>query len=229
MHYYNTKHSTLECYNYFMKLKEPVSAALHLLGVILSILALIVLLLNGLDSVWKIISFSIYGSTLILLYTFSIIYHSVPQSWGGKNQIFRKLDHLSIYLLIAGTYTPFCLVTMRGPWGWSLFGIIWGLAIAGILIQSVYINVDRRFTTLIYIAMGWMVLIAFKPLLAALDPNGIWLLALGGVTYSLGGIVYALRKPNLFKSYGFHELWHTFVLLGAFLHFLAVYYYVART
>ena len=210
-----------------MKLKEPVSACLHFLGVILSIIALVVLLLNGQGSVWKTVAFSIYGASLILLYTFSIIYHSVPQSWGGENQIFRKLDHLSIYLLIAGTYTPFCLVTMRGPWGWSLFGVIWGLALAGILIQSVYINVDRRFTTLIYIAMGWMVVIAVKPLLETLNINGIRLLVAGGVVYSLGGVVYALRKPNLFRYFGFHELWHTFVLLGSFLHFLAIYYYVA--
>ena len=212
-----------------MKLKEPVSAALHLLGLLLSVLGLVLLLQNSSGSVWKIVSFSIYGASLILLYLFSVIYHSVPQSWGGRNQIFRKLDHLSIYLLIAGTYTPFCLVTMRGPWGWSLFGVIWGLAVAGILIQAVYINADRRFTTLIYIGMGWLVLIAFKPLLAALNPNGIRLLVLGGMVYSLGGMVYALRKPKLFKSFGFHELWHTLVLLGAFSHFLAIYFYVART
>jgi hemolysin III len=212
-----------------MKLKEPLSGALHLLGMLLSILALVLLLLAGLDSVWKIVSFSIYGATLILLYNFSTIYHWVPKESGGKQQLFRKLDHLSIYLLIAGTYTPFCLVTMRGPWGWSLFGVIWGLALAGILIQAVYINVDRRFTTLIYIGMGWMVLIAVKPLLETLNINGIWLLVAGGVVYSLGGVVYALKKPNLFKYFGFHELWHTLVLLGSFFHFLAVYYYVART
>jgi hemolysin III len=212
-----------------MKLKEPLSGTLHLLGLLLSVLGLVLLLLNGLGSVWKIVSCSIYGASLILLYTFSVIYHWVPQSWGGEGQIFRKLDHLSIYLLIAGTYTPFCLVMLRGPWGWSLFGVIWGLALAGILIQAVYINVDRRFTTLIYIGMGWMVLIAMKPLLSALNPNGIWLLVLGGAIYSLGGIVYALKKPNLFKYYGFHELWHTLVLLGSFFHFLAIYYYVART
>jgi hemolysin III len=211
-----------------MKLKEPLSGALHLLGLLLSVLGLVLLLLNGLGSVWKIVSFSVYGAALILLYAFSVIYHWVPKEWGGSNQLFRKLDHLSIYLLIAGTYTPFCLVTLRGPWGWSMFGVIWGLAIAGILIQSVYINVDRRFTTVIYIAMGWMVLIAFKPLLETLNPNGLWLLVLGGVVYSLGGIVYALRKPNLFKYFGFHELWHLFVLLGSFFHFLAIYYYVAK-
>jgi hemolysin III len=211
-----------------MKLKEPLSGALHLLGLLFSILALVVLILAGLDSVWKIVSFSIYGATLILLYTFSVIYHWVPQAWGGENQLFRKLDHLSIYLLIAGTYTPFCLVTLRGPWGWALFGVVWGLALLGILIQTVYINVDRRFTTLIYIGLGWLVLIAFKPLLETLNINGVWLLVAGGVVYSLGGIVYALKKPNLFKYYGFHELWHTLVLLGSFLHFLAIYYYVAR-
>ena len=124
-----------------MKLKEPLSGALHLLGAILSIIALVVLILTGLDSVWKVVSFSIYGATLILLYNFSTVYHWVPKELGGTNQIFRKLDHLSIYLLIAGTYTPFCLVTMRGPWGWSVFGVIWGLAIFGVLIEAVYIDV----------------------------------------------------------------------------------------
>jgi len=211
-----------------LKPKEPISAALHFIGALLSIAALVVLILSGLDSVWKIVSFSIYGASLILLYCFSTIYHLVPQELGGKQQLFRKLDHLSIYLLIAGSYTPFCLVTMRGPWGWSLFGVIWGLAIIGVLIQSVYINVDRRFTTLIYIGMGWMIVVAFKPLFDALNINGIYLLVLGGITYSVGGIVYALKKPNLFKYFGFHELWHVFVLLGSFFHFLAIYLYVAK-
>ncbi|MDD4179571.1 MAG: hemolysin III family protein [Candidatus Margulisbacteria bacterium] len=211
-----------------MKLKEPLSGALHFLGLMLAVIASVFLILSGLDSAWKIVSFSIYGATLILLYNFSTIYHWIPKELGGETQLFRKLDHLAIYLLIAGTYTPFCLVTMRGPWGWSLFGIVWGLALAGILIQSVYINVDRRFTTLIYVGMGWMVLIAIKPLLETLNPNGIWLLVFGGVAYSVGGIVYALKKPNFSKYFGFHELWHLFVLLGSFFHFLAVYYYVAR-
>jgi len=211
-----------------MKLKEPLSGALHFLGLMLAVIASVVLILSGLDSVWKIVSFSIYGATLILLYNFSTIYHWVPKELGGETQLFRKLDHLSIYLLIAGTYTPFCLVTMRGPWGWSLFGIIWGLALVGILIQSVYINADRRFTTLVYIGMGWMVLIAIKPLLETLNPNGILLLFFGGLAYSVGGVVYALKKPNFSKHFGFHELWHLFVLLGSFFHFLAIYYYVAR-
>ena len=211
-----------------MTFKEPLSGALHFVGAILSIVATVILLLNGWDSLWKIISFSIYGVTLFLLYNFSTLYHWAPQKVGGEKQILRKLDHLSIYLLIAGTYTPFCLVTMRGPWGWSMFGVVWGLALIGVLVQSFYINVDRRFTTLIYLGMGWMILIAFKPLMNNLNPNGIWLLFLGGVAYSVGGVVYALKKPNISKYFGFHELWHVFVLLGSFFHFLAVYLYIAR-
>ncbi|MFA5112674.1 MAG: hemolysin III family protein [Candidatus Margulisiibacteriota bacterium] len=212
-----------------LRLKEPLSGALHFLGAVLAVLALVALILNGLDSPWKIVSFSIYGATLILLYNFSTLYHWAPPELGGKNQLFRKLDHLSIYLLIAGSYTPFCLVTMRGPWGWSLLGVVWGLALIGIMVQAIYINVDRRLTTLIYIGMGWMVLVAIKPLLAALPPNGIWLLFLGGLAYSLGGVVYALKKPNFSRFFGFHELWHLFVLLGSFLHFLAIYLYIAGT
>lgn len=209
-----------------IKLKDPLSGALHFLGAVLSVIAAILLLFSALGDPWKIVSFSIYGATLFILYSFSTLYHWLPQEAGGKNQLFRKFDHLSIYLLIAGTYTPFCLVTMRGPWGWSLFGIIWGLAISGMLVQSVYINVKRWITTLIYVGMGWMVLIALKPLLEALPLNGVYLLIAGGLSYSVGGIVYAIKKPNLSKHFGFHELWHIFVLAGSFFHFLCVLIFV---
>jgi len=211
-----------------IKLKEPTNGFLHFIGMLLSIAALVILILNGLDSPWKIVSFSIYGATLILLYNFSTLYHWLPKEYGGKNQLLRKLDHLSIYLLIAGSYTPFCLVTMNGPWGWSIFGVIWGLAILGVIVQSIYINVNRKITTALYIGMGWMIVIAIKPLMDNLPLNGLYLLVVGGILYSVGGIVYALKKPNLFKYYGFHELWHTFVLLGSFFHFLAILLYVAR-
>ena len=209
-----------------IKLKDPLSGALHFLGAALSVAALVLLILAGYGDPWRTVSFSIYGATLIILYSFSTLYHWLPQEAGGKDQLFRKLDHLSIYLLIAGTYTPFCLVTMRGPWGWSLFGIIWGLAITGILVQSVYINVKRWITTLIYVGMGWMVLIALNPLLEALPLNGIYLLLAGGLAYSIGGIVYAVKRPNFSKHFGFHELWHIFVLAGSFFHFLCVLIFV---
>ena len=211
-----------------MKLKEPLNGALHFIGLCLSIAGLVVLLIIGRDSPAKIISFSIYGAALILLYFFSTLYHWLPQKAGGKDQILRKLDHLSIYLLIAGTYTPFCLVTLSGAWGWSLFGVIWGLAAAGILVQSIYINVNRWITTMIYIGMGWLVIIAIKPLIEALPFNGVLLLILGGVLYSIGGAVYAAKKPNFFKYFGFHEIWHVFVLLGSILHFIVILLFVAQ-
>ncbi len=211
-----------------MKLKEPLNGALHFIGLCLSIAGLVVLLIIGRDSPAKIISFSIYGAALILLYFFSTLYHWLPQKAGGKDQILRKFDHLSIYLLIAGTYTPFCLVTLSGAWGWSLFGVIWGLAAAGILVQSIYINVNRWITTMIYIGMGWLVIIAIKPLIEALPFNGVLLLILGGVLYSIGGAVYAAKKPNFFKYFGFHEIWHVFVLLGSILHFIVILLFVAQ-
>ncbi|MCX5751851.1 MAG: hemolysin III family protein [Candidatus Saganbacteria bacterium] len=212
-----------------IKIKEPTSALLHFLGIVFSIAALVILLLASLDSPWKVISSAIFGTTLILLYTFSTLYHTFPLQWEGKNQLWRKLDHIAIYLLIAGTYTPFCLVTIRGPWGWTLFGIAWGLALIGITMQSIYINANRIITTLIYFGMGWMVVIVIRPLSEALPLNAIYLLIAAGAVYTLGGIIYAFKKPNLGKYFGFHELWHIFVLSGSFLDFLAIYLYVIKS
>jgi hemolysin III len=210
-----------------MKLKEPLSGFLHLIGAFLAIPALIVLIVTGQESVWKIVSFSIYGASMFLLYLFSTLYHWLPKEAGGKNQVFRKLDHLAIYLLIAGTYTPFCLNTLRGPWGWSIFGVVWGLAVVGMAIQGVFINVWRWLTTTVYVVMGWVIVIALKPLLANLSWNGFLLLLGGGVIYSIGGVIYTIKKPNLFKNFGYHELWHIFVLGGSICHFLALLFYVA--
>ncbi|MFH0886652.1 MAG: hemolysin III family protein [bacterium] len=210
-----------------VKLKEPLSGLLHFIGMWASIVGMVALIAVGSDSAWKVISFAIYGGTLILLYNFSTLYHWMPEEAGGKNQLLRKLDHLSIYLLIAGTYTPFCLVNMRGPWGWSLFGVIWGLALLGVVVQAIYINVARWITTAIYIGMGWLVVIAINPMMGSLDINGIYLLIAGGIVYSIGGIVYTVKKPNMFKFYGYHELWHTLVMIGSLLHFLAILFYVA--
>lgn len=210
-----------------MKLKEPVPGLLHLIGAVLAIPGFIVLIVLGSDSIWKIVSFAIYGASLFFLYLFSTLYHWLPKDAGGKGQIFRKLDHLAIYALIAGTYTPFCLNTLRGPWGWSLFGVIWGIAIVAIVIQAIYINVWRWLTTTVYVVMGWIVVIALKPLLQNLPWNGFLLLFAGGIVYSIGGFIYTIKKPNLFKNFGYHELWHVIVLLGSILHYLALLFYIA--
>ncbi|MFC1517152.1 hemolysin III family protein [Candidatus Margulisiibacteriota bacterium] len=210
-----------------MDLRTPLAGFLHLIGAFLAIPALVILIVKGVDSPWKIVSFSIYGTTLFLLYTFSTLYHWLPKKTGGRYQIFRKLDHLAIYALIAGTYTPFCLVTLRGAWGWTLFGISWGLAITAITLQAIYINLPRWLTTTFYIIMGWLVIVVFKPLLAALPIQGFLLFLSGGLVYSVGGIIYTIRKPNFSRAFGYHELWHTLVLIASFLHFLVILIYLA--
>lgn len=210
-----------------MKLKAPLAGSIHLVGAMLSIPALVVLILIGSGSAWKVVSLSIYGVSLFILFTFSVLYHWLPQSAGGKYQIFRKLDHLAIYFLIAGTYTPFCLNTMRGTLGWTIFGLIWGMAIFGIVIQSIYINAPRWLTTTIYIFMGWLILFAIRPLMASLPIGGILWLVAGGVIYSVGGVIYTIKRPNIHPKFGYHELWHSMVLLGAACHFVAILLYVA--
>lgn len=210
-----------------INLKDPLPGLLHLIGALLSIAALVVLVVIGRNDAWRVVSFSIYGATMILLYTASTLYHWLPKQAGGKNQIFRKFDHCSIYLLIAGTYTPFCLVTLNGAWGWSLFGVIWGLAILGVTIQAIHIDVWRWLTTSVYILMGWLIIVGLQPLLEKLPLTAFYWLFAGGVIYSLGGIVYTIKKPNLWKYFNYHDLWHVMVLLGSFCHFMVMLLFVA--
>jgi len=193
----------------------------HLVGAALSLAGLVVLVvfasLQG--DVWKIVSFSIYGASLFLLYTLSTLYHSMR---GRAKEIFKKLDHVAIYLLIAGSYTPFTLVTLRGAWGWSIFGIIWGLAIAGIIVDSLHKKGSRAIQMVIYLSMGWLILVAMYPLIQALPKGGLVLLILGGVFYTSGIIFYALDE----RMKHAHGIWHLFVLAGSISHFLAVLLYV---
>jgi len=168
---------------------------------------------------WHIVSFSVYGGTLFLLYLISTLYHSLPPS--KAKQVFEVLDHSSIYLLIAGTYTPFMLVTLRGAWGWSLFGVVWGLGVAGIVYKLYFTGRHRLFSTALYIGLGWMAVLAFKPLLAALPLGGVVLLVLGGISYSFGTVFYHAKKP-----YYSHAVWHLFVLAGSLFHYFAILVYV---
>ncbi|TCK87969.1 hemolysin III [Natranaerovirga hydrolytica] len=210
-----------------MKAKDPISSLTHFIGLLLSILALIILLVNSKNvaSTRHIVSFTIFGVSLILLYLASSVYHyiSIPK----LRSTFHKIDHMMIFVLIAGTYTPICLIALRGAWGFSIFGIVWGVAIAGIVLKAFWIDAPRWLSTGIYIMMGWIVVIAFKPLVSALPSGGlIWLVA-GGVVYTLGGLIYALKWPPLpFKHFGFHELFHLFVMAGSFCHFMVMYSYI---
>ena len=201
---------------------ERFNSSTHLMGTVLAAAgaAVLVVLAARLGDPWKIVSFSIYGAMLFALYTLSTLYHSIR---GKAKDVLRKLDHCSIYLLIAGTYTPFTLVTLRGAWGWSLFGVIWGLAALGIA-QEAWLGKGARILSLvIYVLMGWLSVIAVKPLLAALTPAGFAWLAAGGLFYTGGIIFYALDE----KLRHGHGIWHMFVLAGSASHYLAILLYVA--
>ncbi|MCC8999832.1 MAG: hemolysin III family protein [Candidatus Contendobacter sp.] len=200
---------------FFNSISHLVGAAAALVG-----LVIVVVVAAQQGDPWKIVSFSIYGATLFLLYTFSTLYHSLQ---GRAKRIFRKLDHLSIYFLIAGTYTPFALVTLRGAWGWTIFGIIWGLVIVGIVLESLPQKGNRIWSVAVYILMGWLILIALKPLLQALPAGGFIGLLLGGIFYTGGLVFYALDS----RVKHFHGIWHLFVLAGSVSHYLTILFYVA--
>ncbi|SDH04988.1 PAQR family membrane homeostasis protein TrhA [Pseudomonas abietaniphila] len=200
---------------------EKFNAWTHLVGAVLaSIGAVWLLVIASLTGdVWKIVSVAVYGVALVLLYSASTVYHSVR---GRAKVIMQKVDHFSIYLLIAGSYTPFCLVTLRGPWGWTLFGIVWGLAVIGMLQEIKPRSEARVMSIVIYAVMGWIVLVAVKPLMAALGTAGFTWLALGGVLYTVGIIFFAYDKR--FRHW--HGIWHLFVIAGSLLHFVAIMGYV---
>ncbi len=210
------------------KFRQPVSGFTHAAGALLSIVALIVMVTVDVrhKTAWNIVADSIFGSSLIMLYTASALYHLLPLKEKGID-ILRQLDHTMIFILIAGTYTPFCLVTLRGPWGWSMLTIIWGLAIAGIITKLTWKSTPRFVRVALYLLMGWLSLIMIYPLSqTALPGTLIWLL-IGGLFYTVGAIFYALKWPNPFpKILGFHEIWHLLVLCGSFSHFWAVFKYV---
>ena len=200
----------------FNSISHLVGAALALAGSVL-----LIVLASRLGDPWKIVSFSVYGFMLVTLYVFSTLYHSVRD--GGAKNVLRKFDHCSIYLLIAGTYTPFALVSLRGVWGWWLFGVIWGLALLGIA-QEIWLAKGARVLSLvIYVLMGWLAMAVVSPLWHALTPAGFAWLVAGGACYTLGIIFYATDH----KVRHGHGLWHLFVLAGSICHFFAVLLYVA--
>ncbi|MEG6615326.1 hemolysin III family protein [Peptococcaceae bacterium 1198_IL3148] len=210
------------------KLRDPVSGLTHLFGALLSVVALILLVYYAATGAtpWHVVSFSIFGASLILLYTASTLYHLLPLSIRGT-KILRKIDHMMIFVLIAGTYTPVCLIPLRGPWGWSLLGSIWGIAIVGIIMKAFWLNAPRWLSTLFYLIMGWLVVIAIFPLIENLPADGLAWLVSGGVIYSLGAVIYAFKWPNITnKIMGFHEIFHLFVLAGSFCHFWLMYQYI---
>ena len=210
------------------KLRDPISGLTHLLGAILSIVALILLVYYSVKhaTVWHIVAFSIFGASLILLYTASSLYHLLPLSEKGVT-ILRKIDHMMIFVLIAGTYTPICLVALRGPWGWSLLSIIWLIAIAGIILKGFWFNIPRWLSTLIYALMGWLAVTVLYPLIKTIPLGGFIWLIVGGLLYTIGAVIYGLKWPNITSKFlGFHEIFHIFVMMGSFSHFMLMFRYI---
>ncbi|MEC9274386.1 MAG: hemolysin III family protein [Candidatus Neomarinimicrobiota bacterium] len=209
-------------------LKDPMSGLTHSIGAILSIVALVLLILKAVNPVdpWKIVSFSIFGTGLFLLYTASTLYHWIPVSDRAES-ILKRFDHIMIYVLIASTYTPICLIPLRGPWGWSLFGVVWGLAVFGILWKLFQFKFSNWFSTVYYVFMGWLCIIAIWPLFTHLQMGALIWLFIGGIFYSVGVVFYALdRRKSPLKGFGFHEIWHILVMAGSFSHFWVMYKYV---
>jgi len=201
--------------------EEIANSVSHGIGAALSIVAFVLLVVfaSKYGDVWRITSFSIYGATLFFLYLASTLYHSFTNR--RVKHFFKILDHSSIYLLIAGTYTPVTLVSMRGPWGWIIFALVWAMAMGGIIVKIFLIGKYKIVSVLLYVAMGWIIVIAFKPMLQMVPKGMIVWLFIGGVCYTLGLIFYACKKVPYF-----HFIWHLFVLGGSISHFLGILFYL---
>jgi len=213
-----------------MKIKEPFSAVSHAIGAVLAILALILLIRESIDPIkpWHIVAFSVFGSGMFLLYTASAIYHWLPVS-SKYVKCLQTMDHAMIHVLIASTYTPVCLIPLRGVWGWSLLGMIWSLAIFGILLKIFWKNLPDWFSVTFYIFMGWLSVIAIWPMIQTLQIGALVWIFIGGFFYTIGAIIHSLKKPNPIPNVvGAHEIFHLFVLLGSAAHFWVMYNYITK-
>lgn len=209
----------------YLKKIEFVSSITHLVFGVFAFLLLTLLVVKGVkeESVLKIVSYAIFGCSVILLYFASGVYHLIPK-YTQLKQFFRKIDHIMIFVMIAGSYTPFCLITLKGGWGWSIFSVVWVVALAGLFFKIFWINAPRILYTSIYLGMGWVVLVAIYPLSSRLNGAGMFWLCVGGLLYTVGAIIYALKKPDPFPGvFGFHEIWHIFIILGTVSHFVSVF------
>ena len=210
------------------RLKEPISGLTHFIAAILSAVGLILLICRSINPVkpLHLVTFSIFGSAMILMYVASTLYHWLPLSEKGIERL-RKFDHKSIFIFIAATYTPVCLIALRGVWGWGLLVSIWGLATVGILIKIFWFDAPQWFSTVLYILAGWLVLVCVLPLSNVLQLRALIWMFMGGVFYTIGALIYALRRPNPWPNFfGSHEIFHVFVMMGSFSHFWLMYKYI---
>ncbi len=209
--------------------KDPISALTHFIGFLAVIPIFIMLMLRAKAEASELhmIGFAVFGVSLLMLYGASTIYHTfeLPPE---KTNLLRRIDHMMIFVLIAGTYTPICLVSLHGTWGWTLLVAIWAFALFGLLLKIFWMGAPRWLSTLIYVVMGWLAVFAFVPLEKAVSWKGIGMLLAGGIAYTVGAIIYGLKKPNIamLKNFGFHEIFHVFVLAGSGIHIAFMFQYV---
>jgi hemolysin III len=210
-------------------IREPINGFTHLGGAILSFVGLLAMVIKASAAEHSVLTLSavmIFGISMILLYSASATYHMVI----AKAEVIaflRRLDHSMIFVLIAGTYTPFCLISLKGITGWILFSIVTVIMISGILFKLIWFNCPRWLSTTIYLAMGWMIIFVVSPLFGSIDAMGVYLLLIGGIFYTIGGVIYGTKPKFLTSKYmGFHEIFHIFILFGTLAHFLSVYLYV---
>ena len=210
--------------------KEITSALTHLGGAIFGVIALSLLLIEAIKagSLIALTSFLIFGLSMIFLYSTSCVYHFIDSSKKKAKVIMRKLDHIMIFVLISGTYTPVCLLILNKNIGYKLLTVVWSITIIGAFIKIFWINAPRWVSAGLYLGMGWMSVVVFMPLVRSMAAGGIFWLCLGVLLYTVGGVIYVLKNPAIDKPwFGFHELFHIFVLAGSFCHFMMMYFYVA--
>lgn len=210
-------------------LREPVNSLSHFVGIILSLIGLSVLMLSSAGEPWRLTSFAIYGVSSVLLYTSSTLLHSLKVEAQAERWLLR-LDHAAIFILIAGSYTPITLITLREhspAWGWTLFGTVWGISVLGVIFKLFWLDAPRWLSTGLYLLMGWLAVVASGPLIHALPAGGLAWLVAGGLFYSVGAVVFILERPNFYPGVlGHHELWHFLVLAGSISYFLTLFLYV---
>lgn len=209
---------------YFYRLREPMSAATHFFGFVLMVPTFILLVAKGMSFGFAAatIGYVVFGLSALLLYAASTIYHASTASH-ETNELLRRIDHMMIFMLIAGSYTPICVVALEPPQGMILLYVVWGVAVAGILMKLFWWSAPRIVSTLSYVMMGWLAIFVFQPLVQSVGLSGISLLLISGISYTVGAVIYATKKPNFnFKYFGFHEIFHVFVMVGTLFHVLFV-------
>ena len=214
----------------FQYIRDPMNGLTHFIGFCFAIVGLKMLIDISINpiNVMHVVTFSVFGVGMILLYLASTLYHWLPLSEKGT-RFLRKIDHTMIFIYIAATYTPICLVGLKGVWGWSIFGCVWAMALGGIITKFFWLDAPRWLSTGFYLAMGWAAIVGIWPLIEALQVGALlWLLA-GGIFYSIGAVIYAVKRPDPWPGFlGFHEIFHLFVMAGSFCHFWAIYEYISR-